>query len=337
MSRLRIALTMGDPAGIGPEVILKTLQEEGVRALADYVVLGHREFLEQAAREQGGAEVPQAVGSADDLAGGAAVLEVGDRPRGGVPQGQVSAEAGRLSVGYVLRAIELAQSGAVDAIVTAPIHKEAILRAGYHFPGHTEILAQQTNTRRYVMMLVGGPLRVALVTIHVPLKRVFSLLTEEAILQTVRITDESLRRYFSCPSPRIGVCGLNPHASDGGRFGDEEERVVRPAIEMARKKGTDCQGPLPPDTAFYQAAKGRFDAVVALYHDQGLIPLKLLAFETGVNVTLGLPIIRTSVDHGTAFDIVGKNQASHASMVEAIRLAVQMAMASAEPPGGPKA
>ena len=175
------------------------------------------------------------------------------------------------------------------------------------------------------MMLVGGPLRVALVTIHVPLRAIFDLITKEAIVNTVTVTNDSLKKYFGLPFPRIGVCGLNPHASDGGRFGDEEARIVTPAIQELKSMGINCTGPLPPDTAFYQAGQGAYDVMVALYHDQGLIPLKLVGFETGVNVTLGLPIIRTSVDHGTAFDIVGENKASPASMIEAIKLAISMA------------
>jgi 4-hydroxythreonine-4-phosphate dehydrogenase len=323
----RLAITIGDPAGIGPEVVLKALSLPDVQAAADYVVIGHRAILEETARTLGDCNVPPVLKDIEDFKGGTALCEVGDLPAGRIARGKVSPEAGKLSVGYVLEAIRLAKSGKVDAIVTAPIHKEAILKAGCNFPGHTEILARETNTRKFVMMLVGGPLRVALVTIHVPLRKVFGLLTREAILDTIRVTHDGLRRDFGIERPRLGVCGLNPHASDGGRFGAEEAKIIVPAIEQAKSKGMDCAGPLPPDTAFYTAAKGKFDAVICMYHDQGLIPLKLLAFETGVNVTLGLPIIRTSVDHGTAFDIAGQNKASPKSMVEAIMLALSMAEA----------
>jgi 4-hydroxythreonine-4-phosphate dehydrogenase len=226
-----------------------------------------------------------------------------------------------------MEAIRLAKEDEIDAIVTAPIHKEAIYRAGFDFPGHTEILAKETDTEKFVMMLVGGPLRVALVTIHVPLRAIFDLITEDSILDTIEVVDAGLKRDFGIPKPRIGVCGLNPHASDGGRFGDEEARIVSPAIKKANERGFSCSGPLPPDTAFYSARQGEYDGMIALYHDQGLIPIKILAFETGVNVTLGLPIIRTSVDHGTAFNIVGKDAASPASMIEAIKLGVSMAEA----------
>jgi len=320
----RLAITTGDPAGVGPEVVLKALSNPAVEGAADFLVVGHQSVLTEAGRTIGVLEVPPTTGSAAEFGGGCAVLEVGAMPPGGIPTGEVSAEAGNLSVGYVLEAIRLAKAGEVDAIVTGPIHKEAILKAGHGFPGHTEILAKETDTPKVVMMLVGGPLRVAFVTIHVPLRDIFRLITRESILDTIRITHQALESDFGIQQPRLGVCGLNPHASDGGRFGDEEDKVILPAIIEARRAGMQCTGPLPPDTAFHTANKGVFDAVICQYHDQGHIPLKLLAFETGVNVTLGLPIIRTSVDHGTAFDIAGQNQASPASMIEAIKLALSM-------------
>jgi 4-hydroxythreonine-4-phosphate dehydrogenase len=324
-SRIRLAVTLGDPAGVGPEVILKSLPVVGEKVDADILILGHRAFLSETADALGLGDAPPTVAAPEERMRGAAVLEVGPLGNEAIRPGEVSAAAGQLSVGYIRKAIELARTGAVDAIVTAPIHKEAIFRAGHHFPGHTELLARETNTRRFAMMLVGGPLRVSFVTTHVALRRLFSLITRDNILNTVRITQEGLQAYFDLPSPRIGVCGLNPHASDGGRFGDEEAKVIRPAVEEACRKGVECSGPLSPDTAFYYAAQGRYDALVSLYHDQGSIPLKLLAFESGVNVTLGLPIIRTSVDHGTAFDIVRQNRASPGSLIEAITLAASMA------------
>ncbi|MDA0841055.1 MAG: 4-hydroxythreonine-4-phosphate dehydrogenase PdxA [Planctomycetota bacterium] len=316
----KIAITMGDPAGIGPEVILKSLASEELRDAAEFKIIGHRNFLERAAVTIKSCSTPLV---------GLDILEVGEQPQNKIQPGQVSADAGRLSVGYLMEAIRLAKAGEVDAIVTAPINKEAIYKAGFDFPGHTEILAKETNTEKFVMMLVGGPLRVALVTIHVPLRDIFDLITEDSILDTIEVVDAGLKRDFGIPNPRIGVCGLNPHASDGGRFGDEEALIVSPAIEKARGRGYNCSGPLPPDTAFYAAKQGEYDVMIALYHDQGLIPIKILAFETGVNVTLGLPIIRSSVDHGTAFNIVGKDVASPASMIEAIKLAVSMAEARA--------
>lgn len=320
----RLAITIGDPAGVGPEVVLKALSDPAVDGSADYLVVGHKSVLDAAAGTTGVPNAIPVVSSAAEFRGGCAILEVGEIPPGGIPTGQVSAEAGKLSVGYVLEAIRLAKTGTVEAIVTGPINKAAIHKAGYDFPGHTEILARETDTPKFVMMLVGGPLRVAFVTIHVPLRKIFELITRETVLDTIRITHRALERDFGIEQPRLGVCGLNPHASDGGRFGDEEDQVIIPAIIEARREGMQCTGPLPPDTAFYTAKKGVFDAVICQYHDQGHIPLKLLAFETGVNVTLGLPIIRTSVDHGTAFDIAGQNQASPASMIEAIKLALSM-------------
>ena len=325
LSRRKISITLGDPAGIGSEVILKALADPEVKNAADYLILGNRSILEETAATIGLDDLPATVTDASEPSDGCSLLEVGDIPAGGILRNQVSAEAGRLSIGYLMKAIELAKADQVDAIVTAPINKEAIYKAGFDFPGHTEVLAKETNTEKFVMMLVGGPLRVALVTIHVPLRAIFDLITKEAIIDTVTVTNDSLKKYFGLPFPRIGVCGLNPHASDGGRFGDEEARIVSPAIQELQSMGINCTGPLPPDTAFYQAGQGDYDVMVALYHDQGLIPLKLVGFETGVNVTLGLPIIRTSVDHGTAFDIVGENKASPASMIEAIRLAISMA------------
>ena len=325
LSRRKISITLGDPAGIGSEVILKALADPEVRNAADYLILGNRSILEETASSIGLDDLPATFTDASELSDGCSLMEVGDIPAGGILRNHVSAEAGRLSIGYLMKAIDLAKADQVDAIVTAPINKEAIYKAGFDFPGHTEVLAKETNTEKFVMMLVGGPLRVALVTIHVPLRAIFDLITKEAIVDTVTVTNDSLKKYFGLPFPRIGVCGLNPHASDGGRFGDEEARIVTPAIQELKSMGINCTGPLPPDTAFYQAGQGAYDVMVALYHDQGLIPLKLVGFETGVNVTLGLPIIRTSVDHGTAFDIVGENKASPASMIEAIKLAISMA------------
>ncbi|MDP6115109.1 MAG: 4-hydroxythreonine-4-phosphate dehydrogenase PdxA [Planctomycetota bacterium] len=314
----KIAITMGDPAGIGPEVILKSLASEELKDAAEFRIIGHRRFLERTA-----ATINSDLVSMERLD----IVEIGEPPRNEIEPARISADAGRLSVGYLMEAIRLAKEDEIDAIVTAPIHKEAIYKAGFDFPGHTEILAKETDTEKFVMMLVGGPLRVALVTIHVPLRAIFDLITEDSILDTIEVVDAGLKRDFGIPKPRIGVCGLNPHASDGGRFGDEEARIVSPAIRKANDRGFNCSGPLPPDTAFYSARQGEYDGMIALYHDQGLIPIKILAFETGVNVTLGLPIIRTSVDHGTAFNIVGKDAASPASMIEAIKLGVSMAEA----------
>jgi 4-hydroxythreonine-4-phosphate dehydrogenase len=265
--------------------------------------------------------ISEYAGPGDLWEGGPTLLDFANAPDPHTLEPRPSAASGRASVQYVEKAVDLAQQGAIDAITTAPINKESIALAGYTHPGHTEILAERTGTTKKVMMLAGGPLRVALVTIHVGLAEVPGLLSAEKIFDTIRITNEALVNLFGVARPRIAVCGLNPHAGEGGRFGSEEARLIQPAIERAQAEGVDCSGPHPPDTVFHRAAKGSFDAVVAMYHDQGLIPLKLLAFESGVNITLGLPIIRTSVDHGTAFDIAGQGIANPDSMVEAIKLA----------------
>jgi len=238
--------------------------------------------------------------------------------------GVVNPEYGRASMEYVKRAVELALEGKIEGLVTAPINKMAIKQAGYKFPGHTEYLAHLTNTHFYTMMLVGGVLRVVLVTRHLPLKEVSSRLSEELILRTIKLANDA-GQMLGFEHPRIAVCGLNPHAGDGGVLGDEEESFIKPAITKAQQEGINAAGPLPPDTVFYKAYNGGFDFVVAMYHDQGLIPLKMLYFDEGVNVTLGLPIIRTSVDHGTAYDIAGQGIASEKSMVKAVEVAYSLA------------
>ena len=227
---------------------------------------------------------------------------------------------------FCLDAIEATTRGLADAIVTAPIAKESWKLAGFHYPGHTELLAHRTGSRRYAMMFTGGPLRVVLATVHVPLNGLWGRLNIGAVFQPIELIQQALTEWFDIPKPRIAVCGLNPHASENGQFGDEEERIISPAILMAREQGIDATGPYPPDTIFLKARDGHFDGVVAMYHDQGLIPVKLLAFDQAVNVTLGLPIIRTSPDHGTAFDIVGRNRANPGSMRSAIELAVDLAI-----------
>lgn len=300
-----IGITLGDPAGIGPEIVGKALSDRLIGELADFVVFG----------------------SADLCPGkGVRVDDAGERPtRETTGARRPTAAGGRASVAWVLAAIRAAMAGEVDAIVTAPISKEAMKLADYPWPGHTEILKEKTGAERAVMMMVGGGLRVALVTTHVAIARLPSAIRREDVLATIRITEAALRSGFGRPSPRIAVCGLNPHSGEAGMFGGEEAEVILPAIEEARAQGMDCSGPVPADVVFHQALHGRWDAVVAMYHDQATIPVKLLAFETGVNVTLGLPIIRTSPDHGTAYDIAGRGIADPGSIVEAIRLAAHMA------------
>jgi 4-hydroxythreonine-4-phosphate dehydrogenase len=255
---------------------------------------------------------------------GVRVVDLGGVPEGLLFAGRATEEGGRASLRYIREAAAATQAGRAAALVTAPVNKHALALAGCTAAGHTELLAELCGAEGPVMMLVGGPLRVALVTHHVRLRDVVCHLSQEEIARTARMAAGALRRYFYVPEPRLAVCGLNPHAGDAGRFGDEEERQIAPAVAALRAEGIAAAGPLPPDTCFLRASRGEFDAVVAMYHDQGLIPLKLLAFEEGVNVTLGLPIIRTSPDHGTAYDIAGQGVASPRSMIAAILLAARM-------------
>jgi 4-hydroxythreonine-4-phosphate dehydrogenase len=325
--RVRIGLTLGDPAGIGPEVALKALRDDEVRALGRVAVFGPSLV---AWTGLGGA-VPSFVGEVRPTEAWDGRLRVPVTllaPAGadlrGLARQRPSAQGGQASIAYVLAAVEAARRGWIDAIVTGPISKEAIHLAGYPWPGHTELLAEKFGAARVAMMFAGGPLRVVLVTIHLALVEAVRALSAERILGAMRLADEALRRHFGLDLPRLGVCGLNPHAGEAGRFGHEEREIIGPAIEQARAEGLCAFGPLAADTAFWQALQGKFDLVVAMYHDQGLIPVKTVAFDRSVNVTLGLPIVRTSVDHGTAYDIAGRGQASPESLKAAIRLAAEM-------------
>ncbi len=328
----RLAITMGDPAGIGPEVVLKALGEPAVVDAADLIVVGSATVMEQARKIVMNATTVIPV----------EVIDV--RPRKTVPvldiplpegyeflPGQIQAECGDAAVKYINTALDLALDGVVDAMVTGPINKAAVLAAGHDFLGHTELLSKRCEVEDVAMMLLTPGrgkkpewLRVTHATVHVPLKEVFALLTPEAILKTIRITHDALQS-MKVSRGRIAVAGLNPHASDQGIMGDEEAKVVTPAVKLAVQQGYDVAGPIPADTVFLRAMRGEFDAVVALYHDQGHIPVKTHGFEQAVNVTLGLPIIRTSVDHGTAFEIAWEGHANATSMVEAIKLAAIMA------------
>ncbi len=245
---------------------------------------------------------------------------------GSLKIGKVNKMAAKAAVDYIKKAVSLAKEGEIDAITTAPVNKKGLQRAGFRFLGHTELLTHLTKTKNYAMMLMGGPLKVVLVTTHLPLSKVSSSLSKEKIYQTIRLAWDNMK-YFGIRKPRIGVAGLNPHAGEEGLFGKEEKKFIIPAVKKAKKKGIKAEGPISPDTVFQRTLKGEFDCVVCMYHDQGLIPLKMLAFDKGVNITLGLPIIRTSVDHGTAYEIVGKGIANPTSLIEAIKLAVKLAKA----------
>jgi 4-phospho-D-threonate 3-dehydrogenase / 4-phospho-D-erythronate 3-dehydrogenase len=306
----KVGITLGDAAGVGPEIILKALSEPEIRQLCSPVIIGDKLILEHTARTL---NLPLH----DEI--------INLRQFSTLPQlGKISAECGKAALAYVEKAIELCSTKHITAMVTAPIHKEAIHLAGSPYPGHTEMIAQLTNTKEYAMMLVGNNLRVILVTIHMGLAKVSATITPEKILKTIRLAYRATKE-LGISDPKIAVAGFNPHAGEQGLFGDEEQTKIEPAIQMAIQEQIPVFGPYPPDTVFYRAINGDFDIVVCMYHDQGLIPLKTLAFHNGVNVTIGLPIVRTSVDHGTAYDIAGKGIANPESLIEAIKLAIQLA------------
>ena len=319
-----IAITMGDPAGVGPEVIAK------VFAMADFslpaVVYGDPGVMTRIAERLSIPIAVRAVASPCEaqrkpgLIDVIAVTSLDDS----VEPGRVDARAGAAAYDYIVAAIKAAKHGDVSAIATAPINKESLKLAGVPYPGHTEMLADHTGTTDYAMMLFNNELRVIMATVHVALREAIELLTVDLELATIRLADQAARR-LGVASPRVAVAGLNPHAGENGLFGTEDQDVIAPAVEQARAEGIDCSGPWPGDTVFMQARQGRFDIVVAQYHDQGLIPVKYLGIEEGVNVTVGLPFVRTSVDHGTAFDIAGLGKADHRSMRVAIEQAAVMA------------
>ncbi len=323
-----IGVTMGDPVGIGPEILIKAFEEGGLYELCRPLVLGDLGWLKASSSALGSRlafNPVTAPGEGRYTRGTMDVLTVSRLATERIGWGRPTPETGRAMVAYIERAADLALEGTLAGMVTCPINKKALAGTGVAFPGHTELLAQRTGARRVVMMLAGPRLRVSLVTIHMALSRVPQVLSEENILETIHITVSALRDRFGLAVPRVAVAGLNPHAGEEGLFGDEEPRLIQPAVEAARRDGMDVTGPFPPDTVFYHAAAGRYDAVVCMYHDQGLIPFKLLHFEEGVNTTLGLPIIRTSVDHGTAYDIAGTGRADPKSLQAAIRMAAVQA------------
>jgi 4-hydroxythreonine-4-phosphate dehydrogenase len=328
MDRPLIGVTMGDPAGIGPEICAKALTSSEVTAVANCVVIGDRRGLRHGLKisKINGVEINplKEVGDAKFQPGVINVLDLDNADPAKIKAGQVGKAAGQAAFEYIETAVQLAKDGEIDGIATAPINKEAIRKAGHKFDGHTEILAAYTGTKDYAMMFVSDKLWVILVTTHMPLHEVSKSLTKQKVLKTIKLAHETLAKLRG-RKPKIGVAGLNPHAGENGIFGHEEIRVIAPAVAEARKLGIDAKGPVSPDAIFYLANAGMFDIVVAMYHDQGLIPLKLLSFNRSVNVTVGLPIIRTSVDHGTGFDIVGKGWANPQSLIEAIQVAAHFA------------
>lgn len=321
-----IGVTMGDPCGIGAEVIIKALADPDVRSLARFVIFGVDEVLTAAADASAIRPFWFRIAHDDELRidSGVIVLDFDEYAAGYWLNARPTAEGGKVSLRFLDSAIGTAQVGSIAAIVTAPIHKTSWKLAGCRCPGHTEKLADAFNTKRVTMTFVGGGLCVALASTHISLFELRNRFTIGLVFQPIDLLHDALTRLFGIEHPRIAVAGLNPHAGESGRFGDEEKRVIEPAMQMARNAGINVDGPFPADTLFTPRNRSRFDGIVAMYHDQGLIPVKMLAFDTAVNLTLGLPIVRTSPDHGTAFDIAGTDQADPGSMKEAIRLACQL-------------
>ena len=327
MQRPRIAITSGDPAGVGPELCLKLIANPAVQETCVPIVFGDATVFTQVA-EKLNLQMPSVchdMKSVSEL-DRQTLVDFAQVDAADVQAGVVNATTGKASFAYIDRAIDAAMSGQVDAIVTGPIHKEAFHAAGVPYPGHTEMLADKTNADRHLMMLTSEMITCSLVTAHVGLEQVSSLLSVESILEAIELSHNAMQQIRGRKDVHLVVCGLNPHAGEGGLFGNrEEEKFIVPAVNAARDKGINVTGPLPPDTAFMQTNRERTDCYVCMYHDQGLIPLKALAFDKAVNVTLGLPIVRTSVDHGTALDIAWQGIASESSFIEAVALAVKLA------------
>ena len=326
-----VAVTMGDPAGIGPEVIRKALADPRIKRACHPLVLGDWGVLGRAWRSQNSAaklvcwEPGQALLPLLKSRCAGVVCSISDLSARESRPGFPSRAGGHAAYRYIVVAAKLALSGVVDAIATAPISKSILQDAGYNYPGHTELLADLTRTPECRMMLIGKKLRVVLVTGHIGFTKVTRALSPDGINTTLELAHRSLREFFGIQRPRIAVAALNPHGGEEGIFGDEEQEIIAPAVRAAKRRGIQASGPFPADSLFYQAVRGDYDAVVCMYHDQGLIPLKLHHFFGGVALTLGPPFIRTSVDHGTAYDIAGQGKADESSMAEAILLAARLA------------
>ena len=331
-SKPRIGITMGDPSGIGPEVVLKAVAEEEIRSVCAPIIIGNAEVLAHNARTldlQCGYEIIRQGERIPDRLSAPVIFHI-DNLSGFVEPGIESGAAGKAAGSYIEAAVNLCAAGVIDAMATAPINKRALFLGGYSFPGHTEFLASLTGTEEYAMGFVAGNLRVVLLSTHVPLAEAIRLVRKDRIEKTIRLTERELHRW-GIERPRIALAALNPHGAEGGLFGIEEIAEMAPAIEACRfAEGINVSGPFSADTVYLRASRGEFDAVVACYHDQAMIPVKCLSFGEAVNVTLGLPFIRTSVDHGTAFDIAGKGLAEHSSMVAAIKLAAELSLKSGE-------
>jgi 4-hydroxythreonine-4-phosphate dehydrogenase len=325
-----IGVSMGDPTGIGPEVTVKALLDKSIRKKIFPVIFGDKGVLAKLAEDIGLKVRFREISTLDNLKSIALgerellVKSISNLKMTRLRYGRPDRNCGRAMVNYVKEAVKACLDGYVHAIVTAPINKEIINEAGFRYGGHTEMIAELTGAKEFTMMFVSKHFKVSLVTIHVPLKDVSMKITPQRIYKVGLLTWKTLRQYFGLKNPKIGVCGLNPHAGEGGIFGDEEKDMIYPAIVSMRSIGIDAEGPLSPDTAFWKAYNKQFDAIIAMYHDQGLIPVKLVDFDNAVNLTIGIPIIRTSPDHGTAYNIAGKGVADPSSMKAAIELAYQM-------------
>ena len=306
-----IGITMGDPNGVGPEVIVKAISSNEIKDLCEIVIFGDAGILQKAANN-----------SVSNIQ----IVECSEFGLEDLKPSTLDRKAGQASLDYITTAVKSALENEIDAIVTAPISKESTHLAGSKYPGHTEMLKDLSGSNQAVMMFEGQKFKVMLVTIHEALSNVPKLISKDRVLSTIKLTHDSLVNLFKIDAPKIVICGLNPHAGESGAFGNEEIDHIIPAVEEARELGINVEGPLPADTLFYYANQGKWDAVVAMYHDQGLIPFKLVSFNDGVNITLGLPIIRTSPDHGTAFDIAWKGVADPSSMIAAIKVAAQFAI-----------
>jgi 4-hydroxythreonine-4-phosphate dehydrogenase len=324
-----VGITMGDPVGIGPELICRALSHQEVYDVARPLVIGDVRILEGAKQTTRTAQILSAVNvpyAGTFKPGCMDVLNVSSLDPMKTAWAHPTQTTGKAMIAYIEHAVDMALRDEISAMVTCPINKAALKMAGSSYPGHTELVAERTGARKYAMMMAGSKLKVVLVTIHIPLKNVPTSLSVEKIMTTIELTDDALKERFGMQKPKIAVTGLNPHSGEQGMFGDEEARLIQPAVLRCREMGMDVSGPYPSDTIFYMAMNRSYDAIVCMYHDQGLIPFKLIHFTDGVNTTLGLPIIRTSVDHGTAYDIAGQGVADPGSLIEAIKLAASQAV-----------
>ena len=322
-----LGITMGDAAGVGPEIIVKALTDKKIYEIGRPVVFGDKKIMERAVKIVGAdvtCNVIEHPGVGGNTYGTIDIIDLDNLPAD-LPFAKVDARAGKAAYEYIEKAVGYALKHEIHAIVTAPLNKEALNLGGNHYPGHTEILGTLSGQKDYSMMLSSEALKVIHVSTHVPLRKACDLVKKERVLKVIHLADETVR-MMGIEKPRIAVAGLNPHSGESGLFGTEDQEEILPAVEAAQKEGLDVTGPVPPDTVFYRAAiKKEFDIVVVMYHDQGHIPIKVLGFDSGVNVTVGLPCIRTSVDHGTAFPVAGQGIASSKSMTESLVLGAQMA------------